>query len=90
MEVVYIHTKKFSSEAYTLSADIVGQNKSGWFVSGNICDDYYVWVNDFEAHHPVYGCVRGNFEDKVEASSQAAFDHFVKHHAPQEWDYWDI
>lgn len=62
----------------------------GWTIGGVICEDYYMWVNYFEASHPDYGLVRGNFEDEVQAESLEAFEHFTRHHAPYEWDYGDI
>lgn len=61
----------------------------GWTITGEIHEDYYVWVNDFEATHPTLGRVWGNFEGEVKATSKAAFDHFWKHHEPEAWDYYD-
>lgn len=63
---------------------------SGWTISGMVHEDYYTWVNDFEASHPVYGKVQGNFESEVTADSEEAFQHFWKHHEPDAWDYADI
>ena len=63
---------------------------SGWTITGEIYEDYYKWVNDFVATHPQFGTVRGNFEVDVDATSEAAFVHFWKHHEPMAWDYWDI
>lgn len=65
-------------------------HEDDWTISGYITEDYYYWVNDFEAHHPVFGRVWGDFESTVFADSETAFDAFVSNHAPQEWDYWDI
>lgn len=79
-----------TSPALTLPADIIGTHPSGWTVQGDVMDDYYQWVNDFSATHPRYGRVWGNFEDTVKASSQAAYNHFVKNHPPESWDYYDI
>lgn len=62
----------------------------GWTVSGRIHEDYFYWVNDFEAHHPLYGKVWGNFEDEVFADNELGYHHFVKHHPFHVWDYWDI
>ena len=76
--------------ALTLRAYDIGQNSSGWTISGAIIEDYYEWVNDFEATHPDFGWVKGNFEDEVKASSKKAYDHFWKNHEPMEWDYQDI
>ena len=63
---------------------------SGWTITGDLHENYYVWVNDFKATHPELGCVEGNFEDEVKATSEEAFAHFYKHHTPLAWDYGDI
>ena len=76
--------------ALTICPSYIGKNDSGWAISGEICEDYYEWVNDFEATHFDLGWVRGNFEDTVEASSQEAYDHFYENHTPDVWDYRDI
>lgn len=65
-------------------------HQDGWTISGTICEDYYTWVNDFEATHADLGFVKGNFESQVEASSQEAYEHFIERHPPYEWDYYDI
>lgn len=62
----------------------------GWTISGVVKEDYYTWVNEFKAVHPVYGKVWGDFEDKVYADSEIGFQHFWQHHTPTAWDYRDI
>ena len=42
----------------------------GWTICGCISEDYYYWVNGFDASHPVFGRVWGDFEDVVYADSQ--------------------
>ena len=82
----YIH-----AWAHTLCPSVIGFNKeSGWTVEGEVHEDYYEWVNDFVAKHPVYGYVKGNFETVVTAKSKKAYKHFIEYHPPEEWDYWDI
>lgn len=81
---------EFKSMARTLHPDDVGTNDSGWIVKAEIHEDYFEWVNYFEAFHEDYGIVWGDFEDEVYASSEEAFNHFVKNHEPSVWDYWDI
>ena len=84
-------TKPFDSAAHTLSPDYLGFcKKSGWTISGEVHEDYYEWVNDFEATHPVYGTIKGDFEEEVQAESREAYDNFVKNFPPEEWDYYDI
>lgn len=65
-------------------------HESGWTIRGEIHEDYYTWVNNFEASHSEYGKLSGNFESEVTAESEKAFAHFWKHHEPEAWDYMDI
>jgi len=65
-------------------------HESGWTIKGEVHSDYYEWVNDFEATHPKFGKVAGNFEGEVIADSEEGFAHFWKHHQPQAWNYGDI
>lgn len=88
--------------AYTLSPEEVCENhnsqhgsfsrthKDGWTISGAVHEDYYCWVNDFEASHPDFGRVWGNFESKVFATSEEAYQDFFDKHTPNSWDYGDI
>lgn len=62
----------------------------GWFITATIYEDYFSWVNEFEATHPLLGRVWGNFEETVWATSQEAHDDFIKHNPFSEWDYRDI
>lgn len=62
----------------------------GWTIKGQVHEDYYVWVNEFEAHHPVYGRVWGDFESEVYADSEEGFVDFYMKHTPDAWDYADI
>ena len=63
---------------------------SGWTIQGHIVEDFVQWVNDFEAVHPMYGTVKGNFEAVVWCTSFAGFAHFMANHAPELWDYHDV
>jgi hypothetical protein len=63
---------------------------SGWTITGDVRNDYYVWVNDFKAEHPTLGRVEGDFEVEVRATSEEAFKHFWENHEPAAWDYHDI
>lgn len=76
--------------ARTLWPEDLGDNDSGWRIDGQVMEDYYRWVNEFEANHPEYGYFRGDYERNIEASSKEAYDDFYKNHPPNEWDYWDI
>ena len=76
--------------AYTVSPACIGKNKSGWVVEGEVHEDYYEWVNEFEAIHPEYGRVWGDFEDIVYADTKEGYENFIKNHPPDMWDYWEI
>lgn len=84
------YSHDFKSQARTLPGDALGSHPSGWTITGELQEDYFVWVNEFEAVHPTLGWVRGDFEHLVEAKSKKAFEHFITHHPFEEWDYWDI
>lgn len=86
---VYKFTKDFETEARTLSPDDIG-TRNGWTLTGVIHEDYYEWVNKFEAWHPVLGFVFGDFEDTVHAYSEDAYQDFTKNFDYYEWDYYDI
>lgn len=62
----------------------------GWTIKGEIHEDYYTWVNDFEAVHTKLGKVWGNFENTVYADSEEGFKDFYDKHKPSAWDYGDI
>jgi len=76
--------------AITLDPKDLGSHESGWTIRGKVQEDYFRWVNEFEAVHPDLGRVWGDFEKKVHADTEAAFRHFYAHHPPREWDYHDI
>lgn len=96
------HYEIDGSNANTLAAEEVCENhgsqagfstrthKDGWAIAGIISEDYCYWVNDFEANHPVFGRVWGNFESVVFADSEDGFNDFLKKHPPEYWDYYDI
>lgn len=67
------------------------QHSSGWKIKGEIREDYYAWVNEFEAIHESNGwVVSGDFERSVTATNEEAFQHFWENHEPNDWDYSDI
>lgn len=66
------------------------KHKSGWTISGEMHEDYYRWVNEFNAQHPELGSVWGNFEFKVFATTEEAYQNFLANHPPEDWDYRDI
>ena len=68
----------------------MGKNKTGWFITAEIHEDHYLWVNHFIALHPVYGVVKGDFEQGVYASCEATLTQFLLDHSYECWDYWDI
>lgn len=79
-------------DAYTLPAE-TGPFVDGWTISAEIQEDYYKWINDFEAvksDGDKHYTVKGNFENEVICSSLEALEDFLTNHMPEEWDYWDI
>lgn len=97
-------TKTFGVDFYsadgalTLPSELVGHSmphvwkihSSGWAIRGEIKEDWSDWVNEFEAVHPVFGKVWGDFDKLVYADSEEAFEHFFGCHTPEAWDYQDI
>jgi len=89
-------TKKFGVDffseygALTLRHEDIGTHEDGWTITGEVHEDYFEWVNDFEAVHKKYGKVWGNFEVEVYADNKEGFKHFYRHHTPEAWDYGDI
>lgn len=65
-------------------------HEDGWTIKGEVHEDYCTWVNEFEASHPIYGRVWGDFENKVYADSEEGFNQFYQNHKPEAWDYADI
>lgn len=65
-------------------------HENGWTVSGYVHEDYAEWVNQFEAHHPDFGRVWGDFEEEVFADSEEGFEDFYRNFPPNVWDYADI
>lgn len=67
--VDFLANERCCSPALTLSSDEVCENHNsqvgfftrthidGWTISGVIHEDWYYWVNEFEATHPVFGRV---------------------------------
>ena len=62
----------------------------GWKITAKVHEDYYEWIENFKAEHPIYGKVWGNFQDKVFADSEEGYQHFYKNHTPFAWDHDDI
>ena len=62
----------------------------GWTIEGAVHEDYFQWVNNFEASHPIHGRVYGDFEDVVYADSEEGYEDFYKGHKPEAWDYDEI
>ena len=67
----------------------------GWTISGDLCDDCYQWVEEFEATHPELGSVatkraEENAAQTATATSPEAWKHFVERHRVFVFDYGDI
>ena len=72
--------KKVTSGIYTR------EHPDGWIITGEVHEDYYVWVEDFTAIHPEFGEVSGSFDGEIRATSEEAFTHFYYRHKPDIWD----
>lgn len=90
--------------ALTLSPSVVEDNnvelpdyveftkthENGWTITAFISENYYRWVNEFSAVHPVFGNVWGDFQNFVYADSEEGFQDFYNKFPPNEGDYHDI
>ena len=65
-------------------------HEDGWTIKEVVHEDWFEWVNYFEASHPIYRKVWGDFEKEVFADSEDGFEHFYSNHTPKDWDYGDI
>lgn len=70
----------YSHQARTLDPVNGFVESTGWTITGKIHEDWFEWINEFEATHPEHGRVFGNFEILVEASSKKAYNQFLKDH----------
>jgi hypothetical protein len=80
----------YDNLALTLPKEAIGKHDDGWTITGKVHEDYYEWVNEFDAQHKELGHVWGDFEDEVFADSEEAFASFYAKHGPAAWDYLDI
>jgi len=78
------------SSARTLEPSPGFDESTGWTVIGEVHEDYYKWINDFEAYKGKECYVKGDFENIIETSSLKALDVFLSHYTVNEWDYYDI
>lgn len=76
-------------DAFTLDADDIGVHEDGWAINGKVWEDYFTWVNEFEAIKNGKR-VWGDFEKVVYCTSLEALEDFLENHKPDTWDYWDI
>lgn len=87
--------RKIGSVALTLSPYILDkQNKNDWFFKAKIQEDYYQWINFFEATHPKYGKIFGDFEIGIHypKENKEALNDFLEKTFQylNLWDYMDI
>jgi hypothetical protein len=61
----------------------------GWTIEGQIHNDWYSWVVDFEAVHPVHGTIQ-RVGNTIVGPSKEVVDKFLADHRLEEFDYWDI
>ena len=77
-------------EKYEDAKEYSRTHEDGWTITGFIWSDYFYWVNEFSASHPIFGKVWGDFENEVFADSEEGYNDFLNNHAPEEWDFGDI
>jgi hypothetical protein len=77
-------------DMYDLPGEYVRTHDNQWTIAGKVKEDYYEWINEFEAEHPVFGRVWGDFEGEVYADTEEGYQDFYKNFPPTAWDYWDI
>ena len=76
--------------AFTLGEDDVSSvHEDGWEISGKVHEDYFTWVNEFEATKNGEK-VWGDFEKVVYCTSLEVLEDFLENHFPDAWDYYDI
>lgn len=63
---------------------------SGWTIAAKIKVDWYTWVDEFKAFHPVWGAVWGSFQEEVFADCVEGYENFIQSHKPYSWDSKDI
>lgn len=76
--------------AVTLEPSELGDNDTGWTITGEVMEDYFEWVNAFTAVHLQHGIVFGDHEQTLYATSHAALAQFKEDHPANVWDYADI
>lgn len=83
---------QFESDVSAQLVNITKIHDSGWTVTGTVSADYYAWVKEFVATHPVHGTVAANDEGNCSLyiSSQKALKHFLKCHPLEIFDLHDI
>lgn len=92
-EYIVEYKPLYKTDARTLQASSIGTHENGWTVQGQIHDDYWDWVNYFEAfkgdmQNKMW--VVGDFESKIRASSKEALEDFLRYFEVEFWDYNDI
>lgn len=63
---------------------------SGWTIGGDVVGDYWAWVEQIKASHPIHGQVEGRPTDGIRATSKEAYDALVKDHPFKLFDLGDI
>lgn len=66
------------------------KHADGWVIQGYIQEIYYTWVNRFDARHPKFGRVWGDFDNLVYFDKREGLEDFIRKHRPYMWDYFDI
>jgi hypothetical protein len=82
-----LDVKEVAKDSNTIHGKIYSRvHGDSWRITGEVIEDHFAWVGYFEAEHPKFGDVWGNFDDKVYADSEDAFKNFYKKHKPYSWN----
>jgi len=75
--------KQFEGGLVLPSVNVERHQTSGWAIQGTIVQGETMdWVESFEASHPLYGDIWGNFNSNVYAETEEAFQDFYTNHTP--------
>lgn len=84
-----IEDKEFEHFSLDFPIEELGKPYKGWTVYAPVNEDYYSWIESFEAYKNDEWVV-GDFDYIVYSSSKAAFDDFTRHFRPKIFNSGDI
>lgn len=82
------HVEKPVIYLYKNTSTLCSQNayNCGWIIEAKrVQSEFYAefsWIEEFKATHPIHGIVFGDYQSKVYASTNKAFEHFHQYYFP--------